>query len=322
MIFIVYNSGLKSDPMKGRLKDLNQRKDQLKAGLVATNKRQSNIKNVDRVNTMRKIADKLKLLQTESTDKISISLAQAGYRNKDALVIYQFSRLITPALGGLLAIFLIYGAGIMADVTYYSFAAGGFYLTDDRLPVFELPIYLKYCVTCTLNSFTGRKANNRPMAFSKTRNPVGRRLAVDRIEQIRRQLDLSGSVTVQELASDMGVSQETIRRDLKRLEKEGDVAVVHGGATRRRNREPALNQRSDEHAEAKRAIARTAVDKFGTPELKELLVSHGVGNHPEMIRFMVKVGKLTGEDVPGGVTVPSNPAADRVSILYPTDKST
>ena len=115
VIFIVYNSGLKSDPMKGRLKDLNHRKDQLKAGLVATNKRESSVKNVDRVNTMRKIADKLKLLQTESTDKISISLAQAGYRNKDALVIYQFSRLITPALGGLLAIFLIYGVGIMAD---------------------------------------------------------------------------------------------------------------------------------------------------------------------------------------------------------------
>lgn len=115
VIYIVYSSGLKRDPMKGRLKDLNERKDQLKAGLITTNKRQSNIKNVDRVNTMRKIANKLKLLQTESTDKISILLAQAGYRSKDALVIYQFSRLITPALGGLIAIFLIYGAGILAD---------------------------------------------------------------------------------------------------------------------------------------------------------------------------------------------------------------
>ena len=115
VFYIVYSSGLKRDPMKGRLKHLNERKDQLKAGLITTNKRQSNIKNVDRVNSMRKIADKLKLLQTESTDKISILLAQAGYRNKDALVIYQFSRLITPAIGGLIAIFLIYGVGIMAD---------------------------------------------------------------------------------------------------------------------------------------------------------------------------------------------------------------
>ena len=115
VVFMVWNSGIKRDPMQGRLKHLNERKDQLRAGLISTNKRQSNIKNVDRVNTMRKIADKLKLLQTESTDKISILLAQAGYRNKDALVIYQFSRLIMPALGGLLAIFLIYGVGILAD---------------------------------------------------------------------------------------------------------------------------------------------------------------------------------------------------------------
>lgn len=115
VVFIVWTSGLKRDPMKGRLKDLQHRKDQLKVGLVATNKRQSNLKSVDRVNTMRKIANKLKLLQTESTDKISILLAQAGYRNKDALVIYQFSRVIGPAIGGLLAIFLIYGAGILAD---------------------------------------------------------------------------------------------------------------------------------------------------------------------------------------------------------------
>lgn len=64
-------------------------------------------------------------------------------------------------------------------------------------------------------------------------------------------------------------------------------------------------------------IARTAVDKFGTPELKQLLEEHGVGNHPEVIRFMVKVGKLTAEDVPGGTVAPTSRAQDRVSLLYP-----
>ena len=70
------------------------------------------------------------------------------------------------------------------------------------------------------------------------------------------------------------------------------------------------------------AIARTAVDKFGTPELKQLLTDHGVGNHPEMIRFMFRVGKLTREDVPGeGTNAPGNTPADRVSILYPAAKT-
>jgi len=68
-------------------------------------------------------------------------------------------------------------------------------------------------------------------------------------------------------------------------------------------------------------IARSAIDKFGTPELKQLLEEHGVGNHPEVIRFMVKVGKLTAEDVPGGTTTAPSKAQDRVSLLYPNDKT-
>lgn len=69
------------------------------------------------------------------------------------------------------------------------------------------------------------------------------------------------------------------------------------------------------------AVARSAIDKFGTPELKQLLEEHGVGNHPEVIRFMVKVGKLTAEDVPGGTTTPTSKSQDRVSLLYPNDKT-
>jgi len=63
-------------------------------------------------------------------------------------------------------------------------------------------------------------------------------------------------------------------------------------------------------------VARSALDKFGTPELKTLLEEHGVGNHPEVIRFMVKVGQLTREDNPGaGAQAPSE-KRDRASILY------
>jgi hypothetical protein len=70
------------------------------------------------------------------------------------------------------------------------------------------------------------------------------------------------------------------------------------------------------------AVARAVVDKFGTPGLKQLLEDHGVGNHPEVIRFMVKVGKLTAEDVPGGTSVPTSKEQDRVSQLYPNDRNT
>lgn len=68
-------------------------------------------------------------------------------------------------------------------------------------------------------------------------------------------------------------------------------------------------------------LARTVVNKFGTPELKQLLDNHGVGNHPEVIRFMVRVGQLTREDVPGSKTVTPNKVIDHVSLLYPNDRN-
>lgn len=68
------------------------------------------------------------------------------------------------------------------------------------------------------------------------------------------------------------------------------------------------------------ALARAAVNKFGTPELKVLLDNYGVGNHPEIIRFMVRVGQLTKEDVPGNKSAQPNKALDHVSLLYPNDR--
>ncbi len=66
-------------------------------------------------------------------------------------------------------------------------------------------------------------------------------------------------------------------------------------------------------------VAQAAVNAYGTSELKQLLEDHGVGNHPEMVRFMVRVGRTLGEDVPGVTGTATSKAADHVSILYPND---
>lgn len=48
------------------------------------------------------------------------------------------------------------------------------------------------------------------------------------------------------------------------------------------------------------SVSLKAVETFGTPALKQLMDEHGVGNHPELIRFMWKVGQTLKEDVHGG----------------------
>jgi len=44
-----------------------------------------------------------------------------------------------------------------------------------------------------------------------------------------------------------------------------------------------------------------AIDKLGTPELRKILNETGIGNHKELVKFFVRVGKLVSEDslVPG-----------------------
>jgi hypothetical protein len=64
-------------------------------------------------------------------------------------------------------------------------------------------------------------------------------------------------------------------------------------------------------------IAQSAIAKYGTPEFKQLLEDHGMGNHPEVVRFMVKVGNTLKEDVPGTTGDNPAPAKDRASIMYP-----
>jgi len=63
-----------------------------------------------------------------------------------------------------------------------------------------------------------------------------------------------------ELADELGVSSETIRRDLVALEEDGLVRRVYGGATRVAARafEPAFEKRRMLHRERKAAIARLA----------------------------------------------------------------
>lgn len=48
--------------------------------------------------------------------------------------------------------------------------------------------------------------------------------------------------------------------------------------------------------DANLAIAKKALDTYGTPEISRFLETTGLGNHPEMIRFFWRIGKTLTED--------------------------
>ena len=51
-----------------------------------------------------------------------------------------------------------------------------------------------------------------------------------------------------------------------------------------------------ESLDANLEIAKASLNAFGTDALKSLLSESGLGNHPEIIRFMYRAGKAIGED--------------------------
>lgn len=74
-----------------------------------------------------------------------------------------------------------------------------------------------------------------------------------------------------------------------------------------------LGDKKDE----KLAIAAKALDRFGTKELRQALVDTGLGNHPELIKFAIRVGEAVKED--GFVDGKSSPGAQSTAdLLYPS----
>lgn len=74
-----------------------------------------------------------------------------------------------------------------------------------------------------------------------------------------------------------------------------------------------------DNLQANLAIAQKAIDTFGSPELKTLLNSSGLGNHPELVRFAFKAGKAISEDgfVKGGARSAVTAGVPLAKRLYP-----
>jgi DeoR family fructose operon transcriptional repressor len=85
-------------------------------------------------------------------------------------------------------------------------------------------------------------------------------IPAERRARIVESLEQRRSVRVSVLSEELGVSEMTIRRDLERLEQEGLLSRMHGGAIlkRRMAEEPFYVASEREHSEEKRRIAQAA----------------------------------------------------------------
>jgi len=117
VLVAMYAASTVRDPMARRVKALNERREQLKAGITAsTGKRRAKIVHQnDTTDRMRTLLTALKVLQDDQLKQAQIKLAQAGIRSKDWAIAVIFGRLVLPILVGGTAALLIYAIDYFPD---------------------------------------------------------------------------------------------------------------------------------------------------------------------------------------------------------------
>src|SRR4030095_5576672 len=109
VLIAIYAATTVKDPMARRVKALNERREQLKAGIVAsTNKRRKLTNKNEAADRVRSILSSFKMLQDDQLKKTQLRLMQAGIRTKDLAFFIIAARFVMPAVLGTIAVLLIY----------------------------------------------------------------------------------------------------------------------------------------------------------------------------------------------------------------------
>ena len=110
VLLAIYAATTVRDPMAKRVRALNERREQLKAGIVAsTSKRRRSISNKNEVaDRVRTFLGSLKMLQDEQVEKAQRRLMQAGIRSKDLAFVVIFARFVLPLVFGTIIIVGVY----------------------------------------------------------------------------------------------------------------------------------------------------------------------------------------------------------------------
>ncbi|MGD8325930.1 MAG: type II secretion system F family protein [Sphingomonadales bacterium] len=106
LVVAMWNALTVRDPMRGRVKSLQSRREELRAGFVAPQRRTSSIRKRSQTDEVRKVFEKLKLMRKEQSEKIQQQLVRAGWRSRDAEVVYLSAKLGSPVVIGFAAIML------------------------------------------------------------------------------------------------------------------------------------------------------------------------------------------------------------------------
>ncbi len=180
VIMAIYAAVTIKDPMAKRVKSLNERRDELKAGIITqgSRKRTSLVRKTEGTDKLKERLDNMKVLQQSQLEVVQQKLAHAGYRNKELAVYIIGARMVLPIVLGGLGFLAIYGVemfpdwgpftrlGAMAAVLFLSYKGPELYLSNKSAKRTKeiqkgLPDALDLLVICAEAGLTVDAAFNR-----------------------------------------------------------------------------------------------------------------------------------------------------------------
>ena len=274
VLVAIYAATTAKDPMARRVKALNERREQLKAGIVASTNKRKKLRNknvaADRV---RNFLGSFKMLQDDQIKKVQEKLLQAGIRTKDLAFFIIAARLIAPIVFGTIAVLVVYVFDSFPEwsaLKKYGLVAGTFILS------YKAPdIWLK------------NKVTKRSHAIRK-----GLPDALDLLV-ICAEAGLTVDAAFGRVAKELGKAYPELGDEF------GLTAIELGFLNERRQAFENLATRVD--LEAVRGVVTTMIqtEKYGTPLASALRVLSAEFRNERMMRAEEKAARL-----PAIMTVP------------------
>lgn len=118
---------------------------------------------------------------------------------------------------------------------------------------------------------------------------------VKEFSEVARELGLSQENAQKAFGSMVPAARSFLQKDLVRQATQWSEDAA---------RDPEIG---GESFKANLGVAASAYNEYATPELKQIISSSGLGNHPEIIRLFYRVGKAMQQDkgVTGGASAPA-----------------
>ncbi|MBA3729825.1 MAG: type II secretion system F family protein, partial [Sphingomonas sp.] len=261
-------------PMARRVKALNDRREQLKAGIVASTNKRKKLTNTNvAADRVRGILGSFKMLQDDQIKRTQLRLMQAGIRTKELAFFLIFARFVLPVVIGIGAVVLVYVIDYFPDWTAmkkYGVVAGslvGSYKAPDL--------------------WLSNKVKKRSHAVRK-----GLPDALDLLV-ICAEAGLTVDAAFNRVAKELGKAYPELGDEF------GLTAIELGFLNERRNAFENLAARVD--LEAVRGVVTTMIqtEKYGTPLASALRVLSAEFRNERMMRAEEKAARL-----PAIMTIP------------------